>query len=271
MKSKIQISILGCGWLGLPLAEHLKQLNYQIKGSTTRKEKLENLEQKDILPYQLELSEKKISGNVKDFLKGSEILILNIPPGLRKQANKNHFKEIDTLLSSVKESDIKYLLFIGSTSVFEDHVTFPSIENSSKANGSTKSAQQLIAVEELLKGTSKFNLSILRFGGLFDETRHPAKFLAGKTGLSNPKAPINLIHKLDCIALITKIIQLKAWGHVFNAAFPYHPSKEAYYKSYCIQNKLSPPEFNLEGNSIGKIISSDKTEQYLLYRLRHQP
>ncbi|MEZ7854793.1 MAG: SDR family NAD(P)-dependent oxidoreductase, partial [Cyclobacteriaceae bacterium] len=29
------ISILGCGWLGLPLARQLVQQGHQIKGSTT--------------------------------------------------------------------------------------------------------------------------------------------------------------------------------------------------------------------------------------------
>ncbi|MDC1274067.1 SDR family NAD(P)-dependent oxidoreductase, partial [Flavobacteriaceae bacterium] len=35
-----KIGIIGCGWLGLPLAKSLISNNYKVKGSTTRKNKL---------------------------------------------------------------------------------------------------------------------------------------------------------------------------------------------------------------------------------------
>ena len=42
------ISIIGCGWLGFPLAKHLIRLGYHIKGSTTSKDKLTKLESEGI-------------------------------------------------------------------------------------------------------------------------------------------------------------------------------------------------------------------------------
>ena len=39
-----QISILGCGWLGLPLAQQLVHEGYQIHGATTSEKKLIVLE-----------------------------------------------------------------------------------------------------------------------------------------------------------------------------------------------------------------------------------
>ena len=35
----MKISIIGLGWLGLPLADHLIEQGYQVLGSTTSKEK----------------------------------------------------------------------------------------------------------------------------------------------------------------------------------------------------------------------------------------
>lgn len=40
---KPTIGILGCGWLGKPLAEHLLAEGYRVKGSTTTPEKKEIL------------------------------------------------------------------------------------------------------------------------------------------------------------------------------------------------------------------------------------
>ena len=39
-----KISILGCGWLGLPLAKSLLKKKHELKTSTTSPEKMEKLE-----------------------------------------------------------------------------------------------------------------------------------------------------------------------------------------------------------------------------------
>ena len=53
--SKKQISILGCGWLGLPLAKHFISKNYEVKGSTTTQEKTQMLADNKISPYLIKL------------------------------------------------------------------------------------------------------------------------------------------------------------------------------------------------------------------------
>lgn len=78
-----QISILGCGWLGLPLAKSLLQNGFLIKGSTTSLEKISLLESEGITPFLVRLEEQQISASVVDFLADSKILIINIPPKLR--------------------------------------------------------------------------------------------------------------------------------------------------------------------------------------------
>lgn len=39
-----KISVLGCGWLGLPLSKKLIESGFVVKGSTTSSEKLSQLE-----------------------------------------------------------------------------------------------------------------------------------------------------------------------------------------------------------------------------------
>ena len=48
------ISILGCGWLGLPLARQLIKLGYSVKGSTTSPEKIQILKGSQIDGYNRE-------------------------------------------------------------------------------------------------------------------------------------------------------------------------------------------------------------------------
>ena len=266
-----QISILGCGWLGLPLAKHLKKLGYAIKGSTTTLDKFDLLKFEGIQPYLIQLNEQNVVGDINAFLSQSETLILNIPPGLRKNPTKNHVKEIEALMVEVEKSNIKNILYVSSTSVFQDTLGFPEISDDTKPDGITNSAKQLLAIEDELKSNPKYNTTILRFAGLFDNNRHPGKILSGRTNIKNPNAPVNLIHKEDCISLISELLKSSIWGKTFNAAFPHHPKKSDYYIDYCKSTGIEAPEFDNGTPSKGKIINGTNVAQLLSYRYRISP
>ena len=50
------LSILGCGWLGLPLAARFSAKAYRVSGSTTSPQKISLLEHEGITPYLIDLS-----------------------------------------------------------------------------------------------------------------------------------------------------------------------------------------------------------------------
>ena len=58
--SKNRIGILGCGWLGLPLAKKLIKKNFLVKGSTTSINKIDELKENDIDPYLIHIYKTKI-------------------------------------------------------------------------------------------------------------------------------------------------------------------------------------------------------------------
>lgn len=265
---KTQISILGCGWLGLPLAKLFIENNYTLKGSTTSVDKIDALKEATVKPYIIKINEAQIHGDIAGFLEGSSILIINIPPGLRKQPQKNHVTELKHLINCIDKSTIKHVLYVSSTSVFKDEESLPIITAYSLPNAKTNSAKQLIAIEKLLKSNTNFKTTILRFAGLFDADRHPGKFLSGKENIKNPNAPVNLIHKKDCVSLILKLIQNNIWEETFNAANPSHPLKENYYTSYCKTNNLTPPKFEKNSVSRGKTVDASKLVQLLNYSFK---
>ena len=268
---KKQISIIGCGWLGLSLAEFLIENDYLVKGSTTSNTKLEHLKTHAIDGFLIRLDESQISGNYSDFLAGSETIIINIPPGLRKNPSKNHVKEIRHLITVIENENIKNVLYISSTSVFKDESHFPKIIDSTVPNATTNNTKQLIEIEHLLLNNSNFNTTILRFAGLFDDERHPAKYLSGRTNIVNADAPINLIHKEDCIQIIALLLKNNLWNVVLNAASPIHTDKKTYYSNYCKRHNLLLPEFKTEEKNKGKVIDSDKLVQLLSYTFKQEP
>ena len=265
-----QISILGTGWLGLPLATILFQKGYRIKASTTTPEKLERLKKIGLQPYLLSLSEKKVDGNFSGFLRESETLVVNIPPGLRSNPESNYVQKIKNLVYYFKKSSVKNLIYISSTSVFKDEEYFPIITEENLPNATSPSGKQLIEAENLLLNLLGKNITILRFGGLYDKRRHPATMIAKKGIIPNPLAPLNLIHRKDCVGIISKILTLGKYNITFNAAHPDHPKKKQYYQKVCKEMGLKIPIGEEKKSSIGKIIDSSFLVNQLDYVFRNR-
>jgi nucleoside-diphosphate-sugar epimerase len=262
------ISIIGCGWLGFPLAKELISKKYKVKGSTTNKEKLPFLKSFGIDSFYIELTQETIKGDILKCLSESEILILNIPPGIRKNPENDFVNQISRLILNIEKSTIRNVLFIGSTSVYKDEEMIPVITEETIANPDTESGRQLLEVEKLLQNNPHFNTTILRFSGLFGAERHPATYLSGKTDLRNPEAPVNLIHLNDCIGIILNIIQKNSWNEIFNASTSPHPSRKDYYTSICKAMEIPMPEFRERSINRGKYIESAKLIQLLSYEFK---
>jgi len=257
-----KISILGCGWLGFPLAKAFISEGFEVNGSTTSESKLALLQNSRIKPFLISLSESGIEGSISGFL-NSDVLIVDVPPKLRGLEKENFVSKIQNLVHFIENSTIQNVLFISSTSVYADDNTIITEEKT--PNPDNESGRQLYESEQLLQKNKNFKTTILRLGGLIGDDRHPIKFIAGKENLENPDGPINLIHQKDCIGIILKIIQNDIWNETFNAAAPFHPTRENYYIEKAQSLNLPEPKFKPEKNSVGKTIDSQKLRQILGY------
>ena len=260
-----QLSILGCGWLGLPLAKSFIEKEWSVKGSTTSRDKIQVLKDAEIIPYQIELSVTEISGQFNSFLQGSEILIINIPPQV-KTAEGPFVEKMKLLMPIIKDSSILKLLFVSSTSVYSDKDEV--VTETTKREAMTESGKQLVDTEEYLESLDFLKTTIVRFGGLIGAGRNPAKYLAGRQGVDSPNAAVNLIDQQDCIGIIQAIIEKEAWATSFNAATPDHPTKEEYYNKKTAESYLEPPAFDYSNLGPGKTISSEKLIKELNYNFK---
>ncbi len=249
-----RIGILGCGWLGLPLAESLLKKGYRIQGSTTSEEKIGMLQLKGIDAFLVSLTEKGVLGDLGGFLSGIEILIINIPPRLRGPKQEDYVMKMKFLLNALKASDIGKIIFVSSTSVYgnlEGEVTETTIPRPSSESG-----RQLLAAERLFQDKRAIKSTIVRFGGLIGNDRHPIHHLTGKKDLENGQDPVNLIHLNDCVRILEHIILNGWWYETFNGVFPYHPAKADYYRAEAQKRNLQPPVYSPLKATKGKKIAS---------------
>jgi nucleoside-diphosphate-sugar epimerase len=270
-----KIGILGCGWLGLPLAKSLLSKGYEIKGSTTSESKIEVLKDAGISPFQIQLEEHQIIGNIEDFLKETDVLIIDIPPGLRREVSSSNemtfVRKVKTLIPFIEKSDVQKVIFVSSTSVYGDGFPIVEITEETKPNPDTESGKQLAITETLLQSNPHFKTTVIRFGGLLGDDRHPIKFLAGRTNIENPDAPVNMIEREDCIGIIEKSLDFaRDDNEIYNAVAPQHPTRKAYYHKKAKILNLPLPTFAEDSESKGKIISSKKVKTILGYSFQKE-
>lgn len=256
---KKEISILGCGWLGEPLAYYLISAGYSVKASTRGTAKHKKLKTNQVTPFQLDLNVNAVIP--KDFL-NSEVLIICIPPG--KQLN--YRSQFDNLIGEISQSNIEQIIYISSTSVYaqqdqaiiEDHAVYASSER----------AQTLLDVENAFRELDSVDCQILRFAGLAGPGRNPGRFLAGKKDLPNGNAPVNFIHLNDCIGIIEQLIVQNPGKKTFHACAPIHPKKSEFYPYFAKKMGLQEPHFTIAETTTYKLINPEKLMKELKYTFK---
>lgn len=255
--SKTKVGILGCGWIGLPLAKSLLGLKYSVYGSTTRAEKVAQLEDLGLAKVFLgKLTPTWEGDNIRELLQ-AEVVVLDFPPG-KASYEDFHWQQMEAILPYLGK-DTK-VIYTSSTSVYPE--LGKEVYEQDVVNEEQAAHQKLIKAETYLKEHIGDRLTILRCGGLTGWDRNLAKFFAGKSGIEGLTVPVNLVHGEDVVRAITHIIQKGTYGETYNVVAPMHPSKAEFYTDLCKKSKLPLPQFqDITENVKFKIVNSDKIQQ----------
>jgi nucleoside-diphosphate-sugar epimerase len=253
---------MGGGWLGLAVAEKAMERNHSIKVSTTHKEKSTLLKKKGFDAAVVEVSEFDINGE-NDFFNDVKLLIISIPPGLRKNPDRNYIAVIEQIINKIELNGIEKVIFTSSTSVYGNQAE--TITEESELLGTTEAARQIIAVEKKLLEHKQFESCILRLGGLVGPNRHPIFKLSGKKNIPNPLSPINFIHQQDAVSIILHIIENWQGNQAYNAVTPFHPTRIDYYSEMAKIAALEAPAFEKSGIVRG-IVSANKVRKDLNFK-----
>lgn len=254
------ISILGGGWLGLPLYDAIEKKAHQVKISTASDENYNYLKEKGKAVYQIKVRSKEVEGSAIEQFLDADILIINITPN----RDELELEQFESLLPRIEASSIQNVLFVSSTSVYHD-VNGPALED----DGVEKQAHHLYRSEQFLRNSTHFKTTIVRMAGLIGGERHPGRFFR-KTGvIRNADAPINLIHREDCIQILLQIIEQNVWGAIFNACSDTHPLKKDFYPVAAQSIGLDPPIAQLNDVSTFKVVQNQKVKKALGLTLKY--
>jgi nucleoside-diphosphate-sugar epimerase len=233
------VGILGCGWLGLALGQHLAQRSHRVLGTTTTTEKVPALAAAGIEPHLLRLTPEP-DGDLAPLL-AAEVLVLAIPPRAGQQGDDFHPRQIETIVNEAvrraaqRTSHQASLIYVSSTSVYPD------------ANRELTEADEVLpdhplARTENLIRESGYPATILRCGGLMGYGRYPAKYVTGRT-VTNGGVPVNFVFRDDVVEIATWVLETGVWGETLNVVAPEHPRREAVYRKNCAEVGLPIPTF----------------------------
>lgn len=253
----MKYSILGCGWLGFPLAQLFIKNGHSVKGSTTTSHKIQILEENGIEASILKIENNLVNKNIETFL-ASDVLIIDVPFGKQKE----NFLAYKKLALSIQKSSIKKIIFISSTSVYTDSNSVVTENSPFEINQAKKI---LVDLENLFLNHEGFQTTIIRFAGLIGGSRNPGNFFKEGRVVKNGLAPINLIHLKDCLEIIKLISEGNFDKEIFNAAADSHPTRKEFYTAATLLQNKTPATFLDNNDFTFKIISNEKLKKALNY------
>lgn len=241
----MKIAVIGCGWLGLPLAKRLLDQGHEVHGSTTQDSRLTLLSDSGIHGF---VYDGLVQSQLPEIVKACDVAIINFPPSRSADYAAQMKDVIDQFSQQTK------IIFTSSTGVYQD------LDGLCTEMSSIIATHPVFLAEEAARHSGRKH-TILRLAGLISEDRNPVKYLAGKQNTDGQKV-VNLVHREDVIAAIISILNQHVWDETFNVCFPEHPKRADYYIFQAEKRQLSLPTFTFSEGS-GKEIESTKLIQRL--------
>ncbi|WP_186753613.1 NAD(P)-binding domain-containing protein [Echinicola salinicaeni] len=253
----MKVSIIGLGWLGKPLALYLIDKGFDVVGSVTSEDKCAQLKGEGLDCCVMKMAPHPEG---KDFnqLFDTDILIINIPPKRRTQADSFHPEQVKYLKALIKQGNVKAVIYTSATSVYPE--LNREVSEEELLTKETTSNPALLDAEQILWKDKCYDLTVVRFGGLLGMERIPGKYFSNKENVAGDP-PVNYIHQTDAVRLIDFIIEKGMWNETFNGVSPLHPSKKDVYEKNFQDLGIAPPKsYNELPSKLWKQVSSAKIQ-----------
>lgn len=264
------ITIIGAGWLGLPLAQYLVTIGHAVSVTRTSQSRTEEVQSLGIEAVTADLN--TCGQDLVHHLKkhNTEIVIGCFPPGFRQENAYNYAEQWRTLTEIAKQSGVRKLLMVSSTSVYPNRAKDMTEQNASyalaKGNPVFSDKARVLLEAEQHVIDSGLEYVIVRCSGLIGPERHPSRFVRKMTKVSS-SAPANMLHQQDAIGCIS-FAALNITNQVVNASTPNTVSKAEFYQ-HALNNAEEVGSLPPIVDEPDKRIVSDKIMQ-LGYKFHYQ-
>lgn len=217
-----KVAVIGCGYVGKAVASYWYEQGYFVTGTTTREEKISELEKITHNPI-------VTMGNdleaIERVIKDQETILVSVAPISDRQVDAEAYaqtylptaKNLATVLK--KNTTVKQVIYVSSCSVYGDKKG-EWVDENSLLDTDNKYSQVLVEAENIILGLNNENIKacLLRLGGIYGPKRELDKRigrLTGKTLSGSGESWTGWIH-LDDIVKGIEFVHEKGCHGVYN-------------------------------------------------------
>lgn len=200
----MNITILGCGYVGTALAKLWQQTGYNLTLTTTTAEKITSLQQ--IYP-QVKLVKGSDFDTIISAIENQEVVVLSVGARSRDSYRQTYLETAHNLvLAAQKVKSVKQIIYTSSYSVYGDQKG-QWVDEETPLKPANENGQILAETEQVLLQAASENLAvcILRLGGIYGPGREIEKIFRSAFGTTRPgtgKDITNWIHLDDIVGAI---------------------------------------------------------------------
>lgn len=232
----MHITIIGAGWLGLPLAERLRQRGHRVLATTTTATKLATLRSCGAEPRLLDLDAPEPFPKIV-----TDLLVITPPPGRGAQhVVERHRNRHERLLRELVADGTPRVVYLSSTGVYPN--TNTRTDETTPPDPVRPSGAAMLAGEAVWR-SSGLPWTIFRLAGLVGGTRQPGRWFAGKTNVPGGSARVNMVHRTDCLRALERTVADPTLVGIFNLCADEHPERREFYRKQAEKHGFVPPEF----------------------------
>lgn len=237
------VAIIGCGWLGTPLAIHLLKQGYQVTATQPRGSRAHPALPDAVRQVELDLVPEPVC-NDPGALYAAEIAVCLLPPRIRQTDRGTYPERIRNLADFLLSGNLDKIILVSSTSVYPG--TGGKVDETAKRPPDSRSGLALLEAERFLLEHERMQCTVLRLAGLCGPGREPGRLLAGRKQVAGGLSPVNLIHQEDAIRILSTLVRKQPYRQIFNGCAPSHPIKKDFYPAASRALALPEPTFRLD-------------------------
>ena len=218
----MDLTIVGCGYVGLALSERLQARRPQLRLTLTTTSS-ERLEQLSPLADRVQICDATDPTQLLDALRQSSSAVFCLGPKGDRQVDANGYRHtfvdsfrcLTSLLPQLPE--LRQINYTGSCSVYGD-AEGDWVDEQTPPEPSRGHGDVLLEGEQLLNGISDRRVCILRLGALYGPGRDLDRRLRGLSGLERPgsgAAYSNWLHVADAAGALEAALDAE-WAGVVN-------------------------------------------------------
>lgn len=239
----MRVLIIGCGYVGLPLGQHLAKGGHEVHGVRRSESGREELRRAGILPIIADVADPGRMGALGHGWDWVVNLVSSSKGGVGEY-ERVYVGGARLLLSHFRDAPPARYLHASSTSVY-GQADGSWVDEASPAEPKAQTSQLLLQAESILLQAGRdfsFPAIVARIAGIYGPGRgHLLKqFLQGEAMLHGEGSRwLNMIHLADLVAALAALLEHGAPGEIYNVADDEPTTERAFFE--WLSARLSRP------------------------------